>query len=320
MIRNYEAKDFSGLHRLWNTAGVRQGYAPATKPELDKLLTGHPYFSEQFSFVLEDAGNLAGFVCGCIGDDLPQGQRRGYFSCLLLEQAWETEENVRLLLTALENAFRGAGKQQVASTFFNPIHLPWIIPGTPGHQHNNCPGVAADLPMHSWMEAMGYQVHANECAMYLNLKDFRLPQAFDEKLQQARQDGYTVDWYDDHRHTGLDEMVASMDNPMWSAEIPTAARTINMLVALHGTQVAGFTGPVYPEPSGRGYFAGIAVAKEHEKHGLGTLLFYRLCQAEKEAGSGYMSLFTGTANHAQKIYLSAGFEVRRIFSVMTKEL
>jgi hypothetical protein len=48
--------------------------------------------------------------------------------------------------------------------------------------------------------------------------------------------------------------------------------------------------------------------------------YYYLCQAEKEAGSRYMSLFTGSGNHAQKIYLQAGFQVRRRFSVMTKEL
>ncbi|MDO5399653.1 MAG: GNAT family N-acetyltransferase [Eubacteriales bacterium] len=320
MIRHYEPRDFSALHRLWNTAGVRQGYVPATEPELEALLTGHIWFSQRFAFVLEQAGALAGFVCGCAGDELPQGQRRGYFTCLLLDERWETEDNARLLLTALEDAFRREGKTQLASTFFNPIHLPWVIPGTQGHQHNNCPGVARDLPLHGWMVAMGYQVCAGECAMYLDLKNFRLPRSYEEKRLRAGQEGYSIAWYDDRLHTGLDDMVHAMGNPMWSQEIPVAARTVNMLVALYGNRVAGFTGPVYPEPTGRGYFAGIAVAKEHEKHGLGTLLFCRLCQAEQEAGSRYMSLFTGEDNHAQKIYLSAGFTVRRIFSVMTKEL
>ena len=111
-----------------------------------------------------------------------------------------------------------------------------------------------------------------------------------------------------------------MGNPMWDAEIPEAAEKINMLVALRDGEVVGFTGPVYPEETGRGYFAGIAVSADHGGHGLGSLLFSRLCQAEKEAGSRYMSLFTGSGNHAQKIYLQAGFQVRRRFSVMTKEL
>lgn len=320
MIRNYASKDFAGLCGLWNTAGVAQGYAPLTPGELDKLLTGHPYFSADYAFVLEEEGTLRGFVCGCVGMDLPQGDKRGYFSCLLLADASACKENAAALLDTLENAFRRAGKTQAAATFFCPIHLPWVIPGTPGHQHNNCPGIAEDLPLHQWMVELGYQVHAQECAMYLDLSDFRMPGWVEEKAERAGQNGYHVDWYKEGEHKGLDEMVRSLGNPMWNREIPQAARQINMLVALHGSEVAGFTGPVYPEPSGRGYFAGIGVAARHEKQGLGTLLFYRLCQAEKEAGSGYMSLFTGTSNHAQKIYLGAGFQVRRIFSVVTKEL
>ena len=93
-----------------------------------------------------------------------------------------------------------------------------------------------------------------------------------------------------------------------------------VLVALSGGTVAGFTGPVYPEPTGRGYFAGIAVAEQYRGHGLGKLLFYRLCRAEKERGARYMSLFTGIDNPAQNIYKEAGFTPRRYFAVMIKEL
>ena len=69
-----------------------------------------------------------------------------------------------------------------------------------------------------------------------------------------------------------------------------------------------------------GYFAGIAVGPSFQNHGLGSLLFYKLCQAEKDCGARYMSLFTGINNHAQNIYKSAGFETKRYFAVMIKEL
>lgn len=320
MIRHYSEADFPALLRLWNSAGVRQGYAPQTAQTLPPLLTAHPCFSPDFAFVLEEGGGMAGFVCGCVGEGLPQGEKRGYFTCLLLEEARETEEHAAALLAALEGAFRRAGKSQAAMTFFNPMRLPWIIPGTPGHQHNNCPGAAEDLPLHRWMTGTGWQVHATECAMYLDLARFTLPDWVGEKAARLAEEDYRVAWYDAALHRGLAEMVHSLGNPMWDDEIPRAAEQINMLVALHGDRVAGFTGPVYPEPTGRGYFAGIAVAKAHEGHGLGTLLFYRLCQAEKEAGSGYMSLFTGSDNHAQRIYLGAGFRECRRFSVVTKNL
>ena len=126
MIRNYRETDFPALAELWSTAGTAQGYAPQTPEALAGLLTENPYFSPSFALVLEEEGAMAGFACGCAGDDLPQGQARGYFTCLLLDGAHETAENAAALLSALEDAFRRAGKTQMAVSFFNPMRLPWI--------------------------------------------------------------------------------------------------------------------------------------------------------------------------------------------------
>ena len=116
-------------------------------------------------------------------------------------------------------------------------------------------------------------------------------------------------------------MVDALQNPMWSAEIPAAGETgMDLLVGLKDNTCAGFTGPVYPEKTGRGYFAGLGVAPQYEGHGLGTLLFYRLLEREKQVGSHYMSLFTGEDNHARFIYLGAGFRIVRTFGVLLKEL
>lgn len=321
MIRNYSSNDASALLALWNTAGVRSGYAPLTEEAFRALLPEHPDFSPEFTFVLEEKGTVLGFVGGCTGNHIPRGDVRGYLSCLLLAEGADTEENTARLLDALENAFRRVGRSQCAVTFFNPIRLPWIIPGTDGHQHNNAPGVAVDLPLHGRMLARGYQEAARECAMHLDLARFRTPDWVEEKAEHMAREGYTVARYDPAVHTGLEEMVAALENPMWSAEIPAAGKSgMELLVGLQGNTCAGFTGPIYPEKTGRGYFAGIGVAPAYEHHGLGTLLFYRLLQREKEAGARYMSLFTGKTNHAKQIYLGAGFQVVREFGVMLKEL
>ena len=172
MIRNYLPTDESALLALWNSAGVRCGYAPLSNEGLHRLLTGHPDFSPEYTFVLEDSGKFLGFVNGCTGDHIPYGDKRGYVSCLLLSEAADNEENTAALLAALEDAFRKAGRTHITVSFFNPIRLPWIIPGTVDHQHNNAPGVALDLPLHSRMVALGYREAARECAMHLDLKDF----------------------------------------------------------------------------------------------------------------------------------------------------
>ena len=38
-------------------------------------------------------------------------------------------------------------------------------------------------------------------------------------------EGYHVERYDPRRHVGLEEMVAALDNTMWSEEIPAAGKT-----------------------------------------------------------------------------------------------
>lgn len=321
MIRNYLPTDAPALLAIWNTAGVKAGYAPLKEEKFQALLLAHPDFSEQFTFLLEEDGEVLGFINGCTGSHIPRGDVRGYVSCLLLTEAADTDENAALLLTALEDAFRRAGRIHSAVTFFNPIRLPWIIPGTVDHQHNNAPGVATDLPLHGRMLAQGYKEVTRECAMYLDLTAYEPPGWVEEKAARMADKGYTVARYDPAVHVGLEEMVAALENPMWSAEIPAAGKSgMDLLVGLSGNVCAGFTGPVYPEDTGRGYFAGIGVAPRYERNGLGTLLFYRLLQREKEVGSQYMSLFTGETNHAKQIYLGAGFRIVRTFGVMLKGL
>lgn len=321
MIRNYIPQDEPALHKIWNSRGNRLGYARLDEENFRNKVTGHPDFSPEHAFVLEENGTIKGYIIGCTGAHIHMGAQRGYITCLILEEDSDNDKNTQDLLRALEESFRAKGRTHVTMSFFNPMRLPWVIPGTPGHQHNNVPGTPADLPLFGRMKALGYQEDAQEIAMYLDLAKFSCPDWVEEKAAKMASQGYTVARFDPDKHWGLKEMVDSLGNPDWSAEIPRAAKEgLYLIVGLKENQVAGFTGPVYPESTGRGYFAGIGVAPQFEKRGLGTLLFYRLLQAEQEAGSAYMSLFTGKDNHARYIYEGAGFEVRREFSVMTKQL
>lgn len=326
-VENYSAEYARAVHGLWDLSGVRQGYVSLDRARFEEVLISHPCFRQEHAFVLKtgpagfsEEEEICGFVCGCAEESLSPGRERGYFTCLLLDGAHDNREATGLLLTALEDSFRRKGKRYLACNCFNPMRLPWYVPGTEGSQHNNAPGIAMDIPLFERMKECGYQDTGREYAMYLDLGQFISPDQKGELEKKAFSEGYSVEWYDPERHSHLREMVEATGNPMWIEEIPSAAERINMLAALKGNEVVGFTGPVYPEETGRGYFAGIAVSPLHERHGLGRLLFYRLCQEEKKAGARYMSLFTGADNHAQKIYRDAGFTVRRVFSVMLKEL
>ena len=106
IIRNYREEDSSSVLRLWNTAGRDFGYAPQEADGLDRLLLRHPYFLQEHTFVLEEEGEVCGFINGVTGDDLAKGDVRGYLSCLLLDPDHDNENNTTLLLRALEDSFR----------------------------------------------------------------------------------------------------------------------------------------------------------------------------------------------------------------------
>ena len=235
MIRKFIPGDAEGLLRLWNTAGVSMGYAPLDMEEFRRLLLDHREFSAELTFVLEDGEGILGFVSGCAGDHIAAGEPYGYISCLILAEGADTEENTALLLNALEDAFRKAGRTHSTVSYFNPVRLPWIIPGTEGHQHNNVPGVATDLPLYDRMLALGYREIDRECALHYDLANHTTPDWVEEKALKMAARGYTVARYDPNRHKGLDEMVESLNNSLWSAEIPAAGRNgMDLLVALSG--------------------------------------------------------------------------------------
>ena len=318
MIRKFASGDGPSLYRLWEKEGPRMGYAPLSEQRFREILLEHPDFSPDLTFVMEDAGHICGFVNGCSGG--PNADM-GYMGCLLLEEQADTAENTAVLVGILEDEFRKAHRKSCAVSFFNPIRLPWVIPGTEDHQHNNLPGVPVDVPLYGRLLAMGYRETGRECGLYCDLAQFDMPDWVEEKAARMAERGYTVAQYDGARHHGLEEMLESLGNPVWVEEISAAGKAgMDLLVGLKGDVCAGFTGPVYPEETGRGYLSGIGVAPRYERNGLGTLLFYRLLQREKEVGAKYMSIFTGAHNRAKEIYMKAGFQIIRTFAVMRKEL
>ena len=217
MIRNAAPADHAALLALWQANAPRQGYASRPDDEVDRLLFRHPYFSYEYTFVRAEQGRAVAFICGCVGNDIPHGRERGCFTCLAADPAWDTPETTVQLLDALEEAFRVAGKTTSAVTFFNPMHLPWVIPGSPGHEHNNMPGIATDLPLHERMLAHGYTETTQETAMYRTLTDYAIPPEIRALEHRTAAEGCTLALYDPNRHHGLDAMLQALDNPDWTA-------------------------------------------------------------------------------------------------------
>ena len=320
MIIKYESKYNDGIIQLWNRTAIKDGYKELDKTSLNEIFINNKYFNPDNTFIL-DMDGVRGFACGCTGEDLPLGDKSGYITCILLDKEYESGENFKSLLCCLEDSFRAAGKKQAEVLFFNPMMLPWYIPETPGHEHNNTPGAFTGSYFHKSLLENSYIERARECAMYLDLSEFRIPESIVEKETKANITGYEVALFNSSRHHGIEEMLQGFDNILWQKEISECTKKqIPVVVAAYKGKAVGFAGPVIRQATGRGYFAGIGVHPAHEGHGLGSILFFRLCEAFINVGAEYMSLYTGNQNPAINIYLKAGFKTVKEFAVMRKEL
>jgi ribosomal protein S18 acetylase RimI-like enzyme len=319
MIVNFDDKYTDGIIKLWNTVAVKDGYKELDKKSFDIIFKNNPYFKSENTFVLYNSG-VVGFACGCTGDDLPLGETSGYITCIILSPEMQTTSNFSRLTNALEDSFKKISKNQSEILFFNPMMLPWYIPNTLKHQHNNAPGAPVDSYFYKSLLQNGYMERARECAMYLNLSKFKLPEDIIRVQKDLLCQNYEVELFDASKHLGLIEMLRGLNNPLWKREITEYSKNrIPFIIAAKDKVVVGFAGPVIRQETGRGYFTGIGVHPEHSGHGLGSVLFFKLCEAFKNINTEYMSLYTGLSNPAIKIYKKAGFIPVREFAVMRKE-
>lgn len=320
MLVTWDASYRRAVIALWNEAAVKDGYKELTEQSFDGIFAGNRYFDKDGTFLLLANDKVIGFACGCTGDDLPLGDVAGYITCIVLASGFDTDDNYLMLLTALEDRFKELGKKQADILFFNPMLLPWYIPDTPQHEHNNAPGIPVDSKLYTFLLGAGYFERAKQCAMYLHLSAFAMPEEYSVKEAKASAQGYTIDMFDPGKHAGVEDMLEGFGNPLWQKEIgASTANGVPVVIAAYQGKTIGFAGPVIRQANGRGYFAGIGVLPEHEGHGLGSLLFYKLCEAFQEIGTEYMSLFTGMSNPAIRIYERAGFQTVKLFAVMRRE-
>ncbi|KRF09796.1 GNAT family N-acetyltransferase [Paenibacillus sp. Soil787] len=320
MIVSWDQQYRQAVIDLWNEEAVKEGYKELTEQSFERIFTANPYFDSQNTFILLEQNEVKGLACGCTGDDLPLGEVAGYITCIVLAEDFKTEENYQGMLDALEHRFKQLGKKQGDVLFFNPMLLPWYIPGTSKHEHNNAPGVPIESRLYAFLLQAGYVERAKECAMYLKLDGFTIPEDIRTKEVKAAAEGYTVELFDRKQHDGVDEMLNGFNNLLWQKEIgQCTADGVPVVIAAYKGKVIGFAGPVIRQDNGRGYFAGIGVLPEHEGHGLGSILFFKLCEAFRSIGTDYMSLYTGSTNPAIRIYEKAGFTTVKQFSVMRRE-
>ncbi len=329
LIRNAVKSDRSQIFRLWNeSAGAGEVvYKEMTEDRFLTLFEKNPHYDGAYDFVAEENGEIIGYISGAEKKVFLPGETHentpGYLTAMFVDKAFRRIGVGKALLSALEDAFRKAGKKSVISSGNNPVNLGWYIPGTPGHDHNNAPGTDVDCIGYEFLLKNGYKDLHREVAMYLDLSKYEIKPEVEEIRQRLMQEGIQAGRYDCSLNCEFDGMCDRVGSEYWRKVLKDETAKEHPRIILAGVtdgHIVGFTGPVDLEPSGRGWFTGICVDPLYEKRGIATVIFNDLMREFILEGAKFSTLFTGIDNHAQKLYRRTGFDVKRTFAIMKKEI
>ncbi len=350
MIRPMRESDLSAAVTIWNES-VRAGevvYRPIDGDYFRSKFEEDPNYDPGLILVAEEDGAVAGFVSGAAKKVFLKGESDestpGYLTCVFVRKAYRGRGIGRALVTALEDIFRARGKRVFACDGGNPVNLDWIIPGTPGHDHNNAPGMDVDCAGYGFLKALGFTDRVREIAMYLNLKDYTPWPETEARRAALAARGILIGRYDASLDYDYDGMCDRVGSEYWrsvlrseiachkkgvpntdirfipNGKVPAGPRPILVAVSVPDRAIVAQCGPVDIQESGRGWFTGICTDPLFERQGIASVLFNELMREFIAEGAAFSSLFTGDSNHAQKIYRRAGFTAARRFAVMRKDL
>ena len=303
---------------LFNTLSIRGDilYRPFETPEAFEAF----FLSENANRKPVALGGEGAFAAGCY---VPESGK-AYITFIGVCPERRRRGVGRAILTALEEALTAlSGETRYECSYWNPMNFVWNIPGFPGHDHPNAPGVDVAGSGYLFLKNCGYRDFACQNSYHIDLPDYKFPPDIETLKARLKERGIEITLFDPARHSGLEELVKDLNNPLWKKEIPGNAAKPGggnpLLIVAQGGKAMGFTGPMAVQPSGRGYFAGIGVHSACRGAGAGKVLFSYLCISLRDMGATFMTLFTGETNPARNIYEAAGFKIVRSWANMCKE-
>lgn len=301
-------------------------YVPyADAGDLRARLLEHPDFDPDGLFVACEDDALVG-VCGVLAQreflpDETVENTPAYLYLLAVTPARRRRGIGSQLLARAEAYAASHGHRSLRVSHKCPIKFPWFLSGSCA-QHNKVPGVRTGSTGAAFLHTKGFGTLSTEVAYYIDLASF----AFDEGMLAQRsvlaQQGYRIGYFDPQRHGGQDAMFDRLHDESYRKKFRDAVQAGgDILVALKDDAVVcGVAGSIYAEPSGRGFFQGLAVDPAHGGKRLGNLLFFTLCEELRKKGARYMTFFVSADNFARKIYDRAGGITSDTWEIVEKEV
>lgn len=309
---------------LWNEVVKEDDfYYQFTEEEYTRILFNNPHFKAEGAICAYEGDELIGFACGMIrNEDMEKPEAPGYMNTIMVKKAYRRQGIGTKLLNAVEKYFADCGKGASRCVFISPVNWPWYIPGTDHHNHPGCPAVPVNSDYYFFLLHNHYHVQGHIDAFHLPLAEYHMPEKVVQKMKENAEKGLTIEVYDPEKHYGVEEFCEAINNPGFARSIRYNLQREEprpfLIVSDYG-RMAGWTGPMYTEETGRGHLDGIAVDPNVRGGGLGKSLFCSLCEYSKKQGSKFMTFFTGLENPARYIYLGAGFDIVQTFAIMKKE-
>lgn len=320
-IRKFKEEDISKVCQFFNEQDLP--YYSWDKDYFINKFLNNPNYCDECTFVVTVDGDIIGLGSGLYKKKFLQNENQakspGFITMIVVSKDYRRQGIGTKLLKKIEAILSEKGKTRMDCSFFNPINLNWYIPNTDKHEHPNAPGVIYPSDAYHFFLAHGYQAVAKENAYYLNLSEFNLPSSIEERIESLKSKGITFEYFDKSKHY-YGDLFDKLGNEGWREEITKASydKKLPVLTPIYQNEAIGFTGPLYVEDNGRGYFAGIGVHPNFRSYGIGKVLFFLLCLNLKQLGATYMSLFTGEENPARRMYENANFKIVKSFYVMRK--
>ena len=344
-LRSMRDSDIPQILEIWNACVQNQEvlFYPMNEAEFRSLFQQSEGWNPECLLVACENERILGFL-HAVAPGSFRGSRPGqaYLTDIMVRPEARKQGVGQALIQELKARMRGLGAQEMVISSLNPVNLPWRIPGTAGHDHNNSPGL--DLSCHGagFLQAQGFNLRVSEIAMYLDLTGYRPLPDLEERRNTLRKQGIETGAYDPGAPCRFDRMCDRVGSEYWRDVLRTETQAWAdaepnhdirfwpdgvkpegprpILCAVCDGEMVGFTGPVDRQKSGRGWFTGICTDPEFEKRGIATVLFSLLMQAFVEEHAAFSTLFTGKENHARKVYERVGFRPVREFGIMTMKL
>jgi len=337
-----ENTDYAAAAGLWNAA-AEAGEILYRPVEADRF----PFAGEGTrAFAAKAEGRLIGWIHAAVKNTFLAGETAentpAYLTIVLVDKPHRGQGVGRALMKALMDALRTDGKKTLVCSGDNPVHLPWFVPHTPGHDHNNAPGVEEGCAGYPFLTRLGFTDDFHEIAMYLALENYRWTPELTRMREELLRQGVYTGRYEPGLGDEFDGMCDRVGSEYWRSVLQSelAAWKENrpnanpefwpdgvqpkgprpLLTAISEGHIVGFTGPVDLQKSGRGWFTGICTDPLYAGRGIASVLFNLLMQEFIAEKARFCTLFTGRENPAQRVYLRAGLKPVARFAVMSAPL